>query len=255
MREWSEDDKDGTVSVDEIRVHISNLESEKIALENRLADLETQLHLPSKESGPLVESFEAGLQRHGIKRQKYHGKCFVGNDVHKFLKPEVHCDVLDGMVEKCKTLTGDPEIIESMEMIADKYKGALGRFNNVHLATSHKCHVPRTDLPMVKEVIDDFLAYYRSEFPNSSIPIKYHLLEDHVIPWMERFPFGLGLLGEQGAESVHAAVNRNKGNFSSMRSDNARLQCIMQEHQLKCTPDLKPYMPEPKRYKKEVPKQ
>ncbi len=33
-----------------------------------------------------------------------------------------------------------------------------------------------------------------------------HILEDHVIPWIRRWRLASGLMGEQGAESIHAHV-------------------------------------------------
>ena len=44
-------------------------------------------------------------------------------------------------------------------------------------------------------------------FPDSSISPKMHLLEDHIIPWAKEWHVGFGLLGEQGAESIHARVH------------------------------------------------
>lgn len=31
-----------------------------------------------------------------------------------------------------------------------------------------------------------------------------HMLEEHVVPWLRMWHVGFGLMGEQGAESIHA---------------------------------------------------
>ena len=35
-----------------------------------------------------------------------------------------------------------------------------------------------------------------------------HLLEDHAVQWANTYHDGFGLLGEQGAELIHAKFNR-----------------------------------------------
>ena len=58
--------------------------------------------------------------------------------------------------------------------------------------------------------IDAFLAFYRDAFPQATVLPKMHMLEDHVIPFLKKWKVGLGFLGEQGAESVHARFNSQK---------------------------------------------
>ena len=48
------------------------------------------------------------------------------------------------------------------------------------------------------------MSSYREKSPQASILPKMHILEDHVVPWMRRWRIGAGLMGEQGAESIHA---------------------------------------------------
>ena len=50
------------------------------------------------------------------------------------------------------------------------------------------------------------MAFYRAQFPWATVIPKLHVMEDHVIPWLRRFHVGAGLMGEQGAESIHARV-------------------------------------------------
>ena len=59
----------------------------------------------------------------------------------------------------------------------------------------------------VGKMIEDFLFFYRGAFPKSSITPKMHMLEDHVLPFLQKWRVGFGLLGEQGAESIHTTFN------------------------------------------------
>ena len=56
--------------------------------------------------------------------------------------------------------------------------------------------------------IEVFLQFYRCAFPGASITPKLHLLEDHILEFMRKWRVGFGLLGEQGAESIHTVYNQ-----------------------------------------------
>ena len=60
------------------------------------------------------------------------------------------------------------------------------------------------------EVSKIFVAHFRATFPGENIPIKMHMLEDHAVDWIRSNQhIGFGLMGEQGAESIHARFNRH----------------------------------------------
>ena len=50
------------------------------------------------------------------------------------------------------------------------------------------------------------MKMYRENFSAYNVLPKMHLLEDHLVPWMKRWKMGAGLLGEHGAESIHAHI-------------------------------------------------
>ena len=57
------------------------------------------------------------------------------------------------------------------------------------------------------------MVYYREEFPHSTVTPKLHMLEEHLVPWLQKWRVGFGLLGEQGAESIHARFNSLKRKY------------------------------------------
>ena len=81
------------------------------------------------------------------------------------------------------------------------------------------------------------MSYYRKNFPTASITAKLHLLEDHKVPFF-------GLLGEQGAESIHKDFNAIKDRFVNIATP--RLWCRLQEHHLQCSQSLREAKPQPK---------
>ena len=56
----------------------------------------------------------------------------------------------------------------------------------------------------------EFMHYYGDVFPEASITPKLHILEDHMVNFLRNWRVGCGLLGEQGAESIHKVYNQLK---------------------------------------------
>lgn len=62
------------------------------------------------------------------------------------------------------------------------------------------------------------------------------MLEDHMVPFLKRVKVGLGFLGEQGAESIHARFNSIRKNYDKMPNRVNRLEAMMKEHLTQCVP-------------------
>ncbi len=76
------------------------------------------------------------------------------------------------------------------------------------------------------------------------------MMEDHIVPFLREWKIGLGFLGEQGAESIHARFNTIRCNFMNMPNKVERLECIMKEHFNQVCPDNIVRLPQTKRRKK-----
>jgi hypothetical protein len=64
------------------------------------------------------------------------------------------------------------------------------------------------------------------------------MLEDHVIPFLNKWGVGLGFLGEHGAESIHARFNSLRRTFAKIPDPTKRLHSIMKEHLLQVSPQM-----------------
>ena len=73
------------------------------------------------------------------------------------------------------------------------------------------------------------MADYRASFPQVTVLPKMHILEDHVIPWFNRWHIGFGMMGEQGAQSIHAHLMRIEDNYNSIANDVDRLTNVFKE--------------------------
>lgn len=91
--------------------------------------------------------------------------------------------------------------------------------------------------------VKDFLEFYRESFPDASVLPKIHLLEDHMGDWLRRFHLGAGFMGEQGAESIHAHLNRLESTYSNIPNDLSKLKYIFKMYTLEtatCLQSLEP---------------
>ena len=109
--------------------------------------------------------------------------------------------------------------------------------------------VPLIYLHLLENDILSFLMFYRKNFSHATVLPKMHLLEDHVIPWVRRWRLGSGLMGEQGAESIHAHVMRLERVHQGIPDALQRLKYIVKEHILESDPSLTCLRPSPKRRK------
>ena len=101
----------------------------------------------------------------------------------------------------------------------------------------------------IEHDIDKFLQYYRSSFPSATVTPKMHMMEDHVVQCLRLWRVGLGMLGEQGAESIHSRFNQLERTYANMANGVQRLKSMVMEHHRQICPDNIIRQPSPKRYK------
>ena len=82
------------------------------------------------------------------------------------------------------------------------------------------------------------MEFYPENFLYSTVLPKMHILDDHIVPWMRRWRLGSGLIGEQGAEFIHAHIMKLEKVHRGIPDDVERLEYIMKEHILEFDPSL-----------------
>ena len=93
------------------------------------------------------------------------------------------------------------------------------------------------------------MEYYQLTWPSASVTPKMHLLESHVIQFIQKWGLGIGVYGEQGGESLHAEFNNLNRLFWHMKGC-CRLKSTLKEHYLRNHPKAKAMKPERKKIKK-----
>ena len=107
-----------------------------------------------------------------------------------------------------------------------------------HIFASTKA-VTEADIERLKGNIQICMATARQEVVNRKrghITPKLHLLETHVVESVTHFRVGLGLLGEHGAESIHAEFNELVRPFDSVANALDRLKTVVRNHCISTLP-------------------
>ena len=133
---------------------------------------------------------------------------------------------------KTTELTENPHTRQTAEKIATIFKWVTYLFFEVHRAISHSNPIPESDIDGTQDTIDKYLAVYRQHFP-IKILSKHNFLEDHVVPWVRRWGFGMGFHGEQGGEALHSEFNSLKRRHHGIKSPVYQILSIMKEHHTK----------------------
>eukprot|EP00731_Ephydatia_muelleri_P001906 Em0001g1906a len=159
----------------------------------------------SNKEGPFVKALDDALQSIGVHRQQYFGGAFVGNHVHQALK---ECNIQKLCRSLCETAKNKlPHRSTQAEHRTEILAKAFSMFARCHNIYDHN-FIDETQAHALEEAVGEFMTFFRESFPQATVPIKMHLLEDHAVPWAKSFHVGFGLLGEQEAESIHAKFTR-----------------------------------------------
>ena len=82
--------------------------------------------------------------------------------------------------------------------------------------------------------------------------VKMHLPEDHATELVEATKMGFGIMGEQGAEAIHAQFISLMRTYSCISNKVERLKRVIQEHFLNLSPQLQSLRPPQAKRKKLV---
>ncbi|XP_065658452.1 uncharacterized protein LOC136082964 [Hydra vulgaris] len=139
-----------------------------------------------KSEAPYIQQIEVILQKLKVQRQAYHGKCFIGNHVHKMLKKKSIfklCNSVPLLVYK-NGFSGTTFHEKSVE-ISSKYKQLFHKFSNCYNIFSSKNTMTIVELTQLESYVADLMQFYLAEWPLASVPPKLHMMEDHAISFLQ----------------------------------------------------------------------
>ena len=69
-----------------------------------------------------------------------------------------------------------------------------------------ECAIKNFFVLLVETAIEDYMMYWRTQWPNESVTPKMHIMEEHVVPFIKKWKLGCGFYGEQGKYVLLYAV-------------------------------------------------
>ncbi|XP_022108664.1 uncharacterized protein LOC110988954 isoform X2 [Acanthaster planci] len=189
--------------------------------------------------GPLAGQLDITLQQFRVKRQAYDGKSFVGNHVHKCCKEENIELLTNALVTKTQQVC--PSLVPSATSIAAKYAQLFRLFSTCHRMYNSSEVLEDSAIDALDQAVKEYLKFFRAEFPLETITPKMHILEEHVVPWIRKWHFGLGFHGEQGAESVHSHFNCLRRDVRGIRDEVDILKSVVRSHWTLTSPAHAPH--------------
>ena len=115
----------------------------------------------------------------------------------------------------------------------------------------HKICLDQTAI-IIGHTTKSFFATFDSKFQGIGRTVKMHILECHTVEWLSLHQAGSGLMGEQGAELIHAKFNSLKRTYCGIRNPLDKLKSIIKEHYLNVSPRLSAAVPPVEKRKKKL---
>ena len=185
----------------------------------------------SVKHGPCERTIDPVLQKHNICRQKYFGGTFIGNHIHYALQRQVTHQLthahIEVVAERC------PEMLFEAFIVAERYSKLMTKYADCRDIFSSSSPIDEQILNDLADNISSLMSTARQEIvqrQKGNIRPKLHLLEGHVVSAMRCYGVGLGMLGEQGGESIHAEFNTLAREFKHTVEDLDRLRMIVNQH-------------------------
>ena len=174
--------------------------------------------------------------------QPYHGRSYVGDHCHKYFVNNIYTKCTDAILKKTKEITKNDSIINKAKTVKLEYDDLNDSYYKIHVSISHSNPILEEDIDAIETSIRHYMHLYRTHFPGKVLP-KHHILEAHCIPFIRRFKFGLGKMGEQGGELVHQTVASLERRGRCIRNKGKKTKFIMTEQQLMTSPELQSCRP------------
>ncbi|XP_065656336.1 uncharacterized protein LOC136081893 [Hydra vulgaris] len=186
-----------------------------------------------KVSGPCIQKLDEILKENKVERQAYHGKCFVGNHVHKMLKHQPLLDLCNSIPKLVVDLGFIDTGVHLLSIdVSQKFKKLFSYYSKCHNIMNSSHYFKDNDILELDLAIKKLMEFYRFTWPDASITPKMHLLENHVYQFIEKWRLGIGVYGEEGGESLHTELNNLNRLLWHMKG-RSRLESTVKEHFLR----------------------
>ncbi|XP_071952536.1 uncharacterized protein [Antedon mediterranea] len=202
-----------------------------------------------KRTGPICEELDKRLIKMGITRQAYWGQCFVGNHIHKLYMTTNIKYLMDGITHTVQAIC--PTLLKEAEDVAVAYTKLFNAFGACHRLYNSAEQFGNAEIDQLQQNISIYKEIFATF--HETQPPKFHILCEHIIPWIKKWGVGLGFHGEQGGESMHARLNGIQRDYRGRTTDRLTiLLSVVKNHWVSCSPSTLKAIPEKKANKRKI---
>ena len=163
----------------------------------------------------------------------------MGNHINSALKPAVVSALTSAPATTTAERCNSVQLSNEVATVRDRYNTLFSLYGRCRKLFSHCNAMSPEEIQTLEDSIAEFLRHCREEIVHRNlghITPKLHLLEAHTVPAIRRLRIGLGLLAEQGSESIHARFNELDRNYHSISNALKRLEAVAKQHVVSTLP-------------------
>ncbi|XP_065660931.1 uncharacterized protein LOC136084595 isoform X2 [Hydra vulgaris] len=84
--------------------------------------------------------------------------------------------------------------------VSQKFKQLFQYYSKCHNFMNSSQSFQQNDIQELESAIRNLMEFYRLTWPNESITPKMHLLESHILQFIQKWGLGIGVYGKQSGE-------------------------------------------------------
>ena len=107
-------------------------------------------------------------------------------------------DITSSVPKTALQFVSHHEILTKAEIIHQMFGQLFELFSTVDSLLSHDLPVAETTIPKPDKAINDYIKFYRRNFPGENTLPKQHILEHHCSASVHTWGFGMSLMGNKG---------------------------------------------------------
>ena len=203
------------------RTHDQCIEKKKCE-ENILQQLETKWY---SSQGYFTRLLDDTISSLNVKRQRYHGGAFVGNDCNRLLQGmETIAHVLKP--QQFESLDGKFIHTIGSEKQSQLALDLLSRLYSLHTLYSLARPLCDHEVHELTYMCHEFGHWYPLNFPKQRITPKMHVMIYHMPELAQRYRT-VGMFSEHAGEAIHTVFNKLNRQYVYLGSDLKRLDSVM----------------------------
>ena len=160
-----------------------------------------------------------------VKRQRYHGGVFVGNDCVRLLKGR---DVIANVLkpQQFESLDGKSKHIIGSNEQSQLALDLLSRLYTLHSLYSLARPLCDHEVDELTSKCHEFGCWFPVSFPKNRITPKMHVMIYHMPELAQRYRT-VGMFSEHAGEAIHTVFNKLNRQYVYLGSDLKRLDSVM----------------------------